>query len=68
MKKFIEPILMSLTAVFGFGIVYAIGNYLLFPELSDLKSLALCVVISWASVLLTASAIKITHSILTNKK
>jgi hypothetical protein len=68
MKKFIEPILLFLTGVFGFGIVYAIGNYLLFPELSDLKSLALCVVISTASVFLIGGSIKVIYSILTNKK
>jgi hypothetical protein len=67
-KNLINPMLMVLTGLFGFGVTYAIGDYILFPEMGVMKSFVVCVVTAFVSVILIVSGINEAYSSLKGKK
>jgi hypothetical protein len=67
-KNLITPALMMLVGLVGFGVTYAIGNYILFPEMGALKSFVVCIVVAFVSVILIVSGIHEVRSYVKNKK
>ena len=68
MNKFILPILSILAGTVGWYIVYAIGNYLMFPEMDDLKSFIVCLLVGWFSTLAILINIRTIVRELANRK
>lgn len=68
MKKFILPIVSIIAGSIGWYIVYAIGNYLMFPEMDDLKSFILCLIVAWFSSLAILINIRTIVRELVNRK
>ena len=68
MKKFILPIVSIIAGSIGWYIVYAIGNYLMFPEMDDLKSFIVCLIVAWLSSLAILINIRTIVHELVNRK
>jgi len=68
MKKFILPIVSIIAGGIGWYIVYAIGNYLMFPEVDDLGSFILCLIVAWFSSLAILINIRTIVRELVNRK
>lgn len=68
MNKFILPILSIIAGCIGWYIVYAIGNYLMFPEMDDLNSFIVCLLVAWFSTLAILINIRTIVRELANRK